>query len=445
MDMSLYRKALSLKKEKKPKPAAFSSAKEEADWTFGSDYNYATNIVYTPYGSYRDCRFRTKSVTVSEPHGDHHSFYPYAVTRTLGRGIFYHEWKVEYTPGGGFDTFGYGDTGGIGGRRTQQTYKDAITRIKSVAQAAMGDQILRDRESWDVLVDLAELRETSSFLRETGESLVHIFQGIVSLSPRRVLKGFRIKPTRANVRHVRQVFKRYQIRQGVADSNQVVRAASNLWLSYRYGLMPLIYSTDDAAVAFSAMDTRYAKVYQVTIPDSGKHYSGTAGTTKGRASISEETTCFYNISCRLRAVVDYSEALSSRLGSNPWTPVITAYELITLSFVLDWFYDIGGWLERLRLLDITGSIRGEQTIKEKAIGIKTMKITPYGYGYSQWVSLKALQEPFFCEERVFTRSSVPLTSPPPMLSWGLDKWKRQVDSVALATSFLQSYYKGRSK
>lgn len=242
MDTSLFRKALTKSMEAKPRGSAFETVEEEVLWTQGSDYDLRNIITVTPYSSYSWHRRRSKVVLENKPHGDFTSDYPYSVIRTLSRGVFYHEYEVQFSVGGPWTIYGYGKTGGVNTNRGQQQYKDAIARIKSVANIAIADKILKDRESWDVLTDFAELRETSSFLKDCGESLVHILQGVATRNPRRVLKGFKVKPTRASVSHVNRTIRKYLIRQGAVDSAQVMRAASSLWLSYRYGLMPLIYS-----------------------------------------------------------------------------------------------------------------------------------------------------------------------------------------------------------
>lgn len=445
MDTSQFVKAILTKKQKPKRNSRFESIQEELDWTFGNDYR-RSNIVINEVESYcyHEDRIQSK---VGQLHGDFHSNYPYTYTGTLRKGVFYHEYQVKYAGVATWSTFAYGMSGSHNALRGQAAYKAAIENITARANIAMADKILKDRESWDVLTDFAELRETSGFLRDCGESLVDILQGIASRNPARVLKGFKVGATKRNVSRVNSVIRRHlgPRKTGTQSPSAVVSAASSLWLGYRYGLMPILYSAEDAALALSSPGLYFRKRYQVTIPDSGQHYRLVSSSSGKPVNVRTTRTARYVSSCRLIADVDYSEGLASRLGYSRWQPLLTLYEAVPFSFLLDWFYDIAGWFQRLRLSDIVGKISCIRNLKEKAISVQTTEIVPRGYGYEQWRTVKLLNRPWTCEERVFTRTPVSLTTPPPVLGWGLDKLKRQIDTIALSASFLVRFSKGIPK
>lgn len=445
MDHSQFIKSLlSTKRAPKVNPR-YSNIQEELDWTFGSDYS-RSKIVINELDSYCLHEDRIQS-RVGQLHGDFHSNYPYTYTGTLRKGVFYHEYQVKYAGVDAWSSFAFGMSGSHNALRGRAVYKAMIEQITARANVAMADKILRDRESWDVLTDFAELKETSGFLRDCGESLVDIVQGVASRNPRRVLKGFRVAATKRNVKHVNSVIRRHlgPRKTGFQSPNAAIQAASSLWLGYRYGLMPLLYSAEDAALTLSSPGLQFRKRYQVTIPDSGQHYASSSMSSGKPVNVRTTRTARYVSSCRLIADVDYSEGLASRLGYSPWQPALTLYEVIPFSFVLDWFYDISGWFQRLRLLDIVGKISCIRTLKEKAISVQIAELVPRGYGYEKWRTVKLLNRPWTVEERVFTRSIVALTTPPPILGWGLDKLKRQIDAIALSASFLVSFSKGKPK
>jgi len=181
-----------------------------------------------------------------------------------------------------------------------------------VLNAVINEAVARARvASWDVLTDLAELKQTIALFRE-GHQLLGASIGQIARGAAPYLRSPRA----------------------------FAKAVSSGWLRYRYGVMPTLYSLQDACEAFTRKTRTYAfgrsfasESDFITAPLA----SGDTGTETYTATETFEYTRKY----RGFSAADF-EVISDSFRFDPLT---TAYELVTLSFVLDWFIDIGTWLE----------------------------------------------------------------------------------------------------
>lgn len=118
-------------------------------------------------------------------------------------------------------------------------------------------------------------------------------------------------------------------------------AFASLWLEYRYGWLPACYSLDDARRALMLEKAKYAygkSSQTVTFNDSATiDISNTSYT-----DVTVETVAAQHI-VRGWAASD----ISSPFGSTGWglDPIKTAWELVPFSFVIDWFVQVGSWID----------------------------------------------------------------------------------------------------
>lgn len=113
-------------------------------------------------------------------------------------------------------------------------------------------------------------------------------------------------------------------------------AFMNAWMSYRYALMPLIYSARDIAELISSKDDLYKTVRRAVdksipnpnIPDSSCFYTTTNG----------------SITARVMAKGRWDTSKLKLMGQVGLNPISTAWEVIPLSFVIDWFINFGDYL-----------------------------------------------------------------------------------------------------
>lgn len=176
--------------------------------------------------------------------------------------------------------------------------------------------------TWESGVFLAELKQTSRMFVTSVLSLAEFLGSI-----RQTRKG--------------------KLRATWKGVTKVAKSLGNLWLLFRYGITPLYYDMRDS------MDLLKKKV---TVHDSrcstksGKTSSTQMTTTRlaggGTVELIAQSKLwfkawfqpepgYYGLMLRLRDQFGLSSAAS------------IAYELLTLSFVIDWFIDIGGYLEAL--------------------------------------------------------------------------------------------------
>nr|UUW21258.1 MAG: maturation protein [Sanya fiers-like virus 13] len=439
----LYRRKLLNKKivpwSDKPIKSDFSSAAEEAAWNYTPPHDYR-NVALPGYngGSRYVNDVFSKTKVIEQKHGDFKSDYPYHVTRYLGSGAGYVGLDIELKRPTPPNTFSKGacainhpNAVWVGGSLATSSY---YNNVKTNATRAMNDKIFQDFASWDVLTDIAEGKETFSFLKQGVNALKEITAGCLLGQPKRVLKAFNVRPTKKRIRHVRRVFKSTYTVGDVAGS--ATRAAGSLWLSYRYGLMPLLYSAQDAINAFWTPLQKYSKTFQVTFRDRIVWENSTE-TVSLTTHLFDRVKYTYNqFSWRLRTTVDFSKEMMDRFISSPWDIPMAIWERVPYSFVVDWFLNVGNYLRDLKLESITGSLSSLGTLRD--------------YCRSEWwianirpASTSYIIRPAFLpgnskksECRTFKREIVSY-SPPlfPKLEWGLDRWKRQIDSICLLANF----------
>ncbi|UJQ85912.1 MAG: putative maturation protein [Apeevirus fundihabitans] len=125
---------------------------------------------------------------------------------------------------------------------------------------------------------------------------------------------------------------RYQKRKNKQMYRELTTTLSSLWLQFRYEVMPLVYTAEDALAVIANSTSEYITSREAVnlpltlTPDLGW------GLNQSTVVIPRSLKVF--IKSRLRPENGYSKTMSM----NPFS---TAWELLTLSFVVDWFVNIG--------------------------------------------------------------------------------------------------------
>lgn len=202
---------------------------------------------------------------------------------------------------------------------------------------------------FDLGVNLGEIKETLQMLRK----------------PLSAIREFLVNSRRTKHETPLQYLRR------ISD------VSSSTWLEYRYGIIPLISTVSDAMEAIEKgfrdlfLGKRYRRKAKILVPGSGKtdystvRFSSFIGTTI-RSVVTEE---FYvaKVYFEYVRIPTKMEMLGMDLGSLPGI----AWELTSLSFVWDWFFGIGNWIEALRadidrkILGICVSHKVVQTVETK--------------------------------------------------------------------------------
>jgi hypothetical protein len=175
---------------------------------------------------------------------------------------------------------------------------------------------------WDLTTFFGELPETVSMLAD--------IYGYFHKKLRRAARDARRRETKKSRRQKRDY-----------DPQRALDILSSRWLAGRYGLRPLVYDVQSIvnALKHKSEGRISRKSYRHVVPISFEetHVQTYTGNSIWTTVRKREGTCTY------RAVCFYKDDMTA-IGANP---VITAYELTKLSFVLDWFFDIGSWLQAI--------------------------------------------------------------------------------------------------
>lgn len=117
------------------------------------------------------------------------------------------------------------------------------------------------------------------------------------------------------------------------------QAATDVWLNYRYNIMPLIYTLDGLGRALEVKSSEFRRwrAWRPTNVESNLPW------------IDGDTS--YTITRKTRALIkgsvkvdgDYDQWKSVLVSNLP----LTAWELVPYSFVADWFIPIGDWLAKI--------------------------------------------------------------------------------------------------
>ena len=129
--------------------------------------------------------------------------------------------------------------------------------------------------------------------------------------------------------------------QAIADANSAV---SDIWLSFRYAIMPNVYLIDDILEAQSAALSAYgtsrdrSTINDVQLPE----YAG--WTLDKSIEVTHRSMC----KRRYAANSSLARGISSTLS---WNVPVTIWELMPYSFVIDWFVNVGDLLSALFGID----------------------------------------------------------------------------------------------
>jgi hypothetical protein len=218
-------------------------------------------------------------------------------------------------------------------------------------------------EAWDVLTFSATLNQTAKTIASAGRRFNSLTLQMALRAKRKAKK----------------------------DPASVYRYFRDLWLEARYGIRPIMYDAYDAANFLSKMLNG----------EIGGLITGRGRQTETFNKQSGEWT-HYDITWDILDDLHYSSTFIHRgiayhapkkLGKHGLVadPLVTAWELMPYSFVVDWFVDIGSWVQTLSpqvsnvYLGIGSSLRVDSTFS----GERIYRVKP-GRGTGTWSNGKKL-------------------------------------------------------
>lgn len=235
---------------------------------------------------------------------------------------------------------------------------------------------------------------------------------------------------RSSVDTLASVYSRFNLRtRGMAISarnlarspRDALRIFRDLWLEARYGIRPLIYDAQDAVKAIGRLGSTYdfSRGTGYNQEDLGDVATAVLLQSTIRYDVTAERTGTRQY--RGFAYASFESDWAASFGSDP---LVTAWELVPYSFVVDWFVNIGAWVKTL-----TPSLKGQFL----------------GVGYSVKTTSRVVQEwqgsarggwdgnngPYRCEIELqhYERGSTSIPTPPLLPELTIPRF---VDLVALA-------------
>lgn len=169
----------------------------------------------------------------------------------------------------------------------------------------------------DVLTTLAESKATANMLADAAYDLFTLY--------RNARKG--------NFRGVNRFLKKRRLKRTVKHHWRK-KTAENRWLELQYGWLPLI---GDISTAMKAYAENQASPYVFKVTHSTKKPAiSNSGLIVGDRIF--KTSCYYIVKNEtLRSAAQWN------LGINP---LLTAWEIVPYSFIVDWFIPIGDFLQQ---------------------------------------------------------------------------------------------------
>lgn len=252
-------------------------------------------------------------------------------------------------------------------------------------------------DGWDALTFGAELGKTVLMFRNLIKSLTNFLMGLPNtpFELDRLVKG------------------------RLVSVDQMKNVPFSKWLELRYGWRTLLYDMQDFCD------------YVVDVNDLRKRWNERVGKTDKATVESNHSYTHTPGTVFLKTIDEKSASYRGSIVADvdppklQFNPITTAWELITLSFVIDWFLNIGQWLESLSFLAVerqyVGAVGFEYKLKRTMITTNVVPTVGYSYSWS----------PSTVYEGTFTARDPSSVSLLPQLAVRLDTFK-VLDLVALA-------------
>lgn len=303
--------------------------------------------------------------------------------------------------------------------RTKVDQSDIERAVRTTQNAAYSEAL----SGYDLLTELAESKETLKYLLGKVGGAASLLKLFVAEEPSTFKK--------ARGLNAKMLLK---------SSDRALRKLGSRWMEFRYAIMPLIYSIRDVSELLDSSGNRYksTRKREILLPSDGNSslpsycfVKETTGRVEVRSFIKQRFDS-----------VGLQNLFESRISFNPFK---TAWELIPLSFVIDWFINVGDVVTSQTSIDFSSQMVCCTSIRTKLIETTYLQDKTY-----DWSDLPAYANPcvtlaaeqyryqrdiYYPLRIVATDSYNRFIFQRPPLSIDLDvflNWKRFVDGLVLA-------------
>lgn len=195
---------------------------------------------------------------------------------------------------------------------------------------------------YDLLTELAEARETASYVSGKASGIVALMNKLKGEDPSAFKSGATSKP-------------RNLLRSG----DRALRKLGGRWMELRYAIMPLVYSMKDITEQWERRNAIFhtERDKAVLTMNGEKPFLWGDGDciysqVYGNVTVRSLTKAAYRLGALQR--------LAAAVGLNPFR---TAWELVPMSFVVDWLLNVGDNIDALTGVDYSSDRAGCTAVK----------------------------------------------------------------------------------
>lgn len=210
------------------------------------------------------------------------------------------------------------------------TYKYLDEFARSTVDGAKVQEVLADHNSrlLDASTALAEMPETMRSILNAIKTCLRMYREARRKEFRLINKAAEWKNGNFSKRHIRTYHKNMlELKTAIAD----------VWLNFRYNIMPNVYLIEDLLKVMQAKDTLFLRDRSRVISKVTFHGSASFSPQYPEINVTERVL----IKSRLD---ERSVGLNSKISTNL---LVTAWELVPLSFIVDWFISVGDFLSSI--------------------------------------------------------------------------------------------------
>jgi hypothetical protein len=255
------------------------------------------------------------------------------------------------------------------------------------------------------LIDLAAIQAKANVVKADAQALVMIAElnkvvDMLAQSSTRAANGLRLllqgRPKQAILKTLG-----YTRRTGSSAFRASSKTAAARWLEIQYGWLPLIYDVQGALKALGTVQKPrftargFANTSKALITTGSSNYFGISG-------LAINWALNQNLEKRVRAFilyeVDARSFISQKLGLLQLPG--SAWELVPWSFVVDWFVNIGSWLDALTPRVGVNVLAEGYTLTTQHDRVRSVVSTTFTSPYSNESGLTGTSDQWFGRSKV---------------------------------------------
>lgn len=214
---------------------------------------------------------------------------------------------------------------------------------------------------------------------------------------------------------------------------------ASTYLMIRYGIMPLV--RDVQGIVKGLEKPRNKRVRKTTRKQGNLFRSSTSTLTFSngnyRVNINRETND--EVLVRAMSIDEYNATLAANIGFTDNGLIVTPWELIPWSFVLDWFVNVGKYLQALVPMQGRQQLGSCYVVRRMTSDLYTAAGTsPVSGGTWTWQIDRPLNGSMLCT--IETVDRYPSLAPPSLIlkpNFRLDEYTRAADALALVTQIVR--------